>query len=69
VEATLRTKPKGMTQWSCRLMATRQGVRKSTIDNIWQSHKLKPLRVKSFQLSRDAKCFRQLYRWVWSSCA
>jgi transposase len=26
VEATLGTKPKGMTQWSCRLMAARQGV-------------------------------------------
>jgi hypothetical protein len=40
VEATLRSKPKGMTQWSCRLMAARQGVSKSinNIWNIWQSH-------------------------------
>jgi transposase len=26
VEATLGSKPKGMTQWSCRLLAARQGV-------------------------------------------
>jgi Homeodomain-like domain len=48
VDATLRTKPKGMTRWSCRLMAARQGVSKSTINNIWQSHNLKPHRVKTF---------------------
>jgi hypothetical protein len=30
VDATLRSKPKGMTQWSCRLMAARHGVSKST---------------------------------------
>ena len=60
VDATLRTKPKGMTQWSCRLMAARQGVSKSTINNIWQSHNLKPHRVKTFKLSRDAKFLEKL---------
>ncbi len=60
VDATLRTKPKGMTQWSCRLMAARQGVSKSTINNIWQSHNLKPHRVKTFKLSRDAKLLEKL---------
>lgn len=55
VDATLRTKPKGMTQWSCRLMAASQKVSKSTINNIWQSHNLKPHRVKTFKLSRDGK--------------
>jgi hypothetical protein len=60
IEATLRTKPKGMTQWSCRLMAARQGVSKSTINNLWQSHNLKPHRVKTFQLSRDAKFLEKL---------
>ena len=29
-DATLRTKPEGMTQWSCRLMAASPGVSKST---------------------------------------
>jgi len=60
VDATLRTKPKGMTHWSCRLMAASQGVSKSTINNIWQSHNLKPHRVKTFKLSRDAKFLEKL---------
>lgn len=55
VDATLRTKPQGMTRWSCRSMADSQGVSKSTINNIWQSHNIKPHRVKTFKLSRDAK--------------
>lgn len=60
VNATLHTKPKGMTQWSCRLMAASQGVSKSTINNIWQSHHLKPHRVKTFKLSRDARFLEKL---------
>ncbi len=60
VEATLRSKPKGMTHWSCRLMAAAEGVSKSTISNIWQSHNLKPHRVKTFKLSRDAKFLEKL---------
>ena len=48
VDATLRSKPKGMTHWSCRLMAEAQDVSKSTVNNIWQSHNLKPHRVKTF---------------------
>jgi Helix-turn-helix domain len=49
VHATLQAKPKGMTQWSCRLMAKNQNVSKSTVSNIWRSHNLKPHRVKSFK--------------------
>jgi transposase len=49
-----------MTQWSCRLLAARQGVSKSTINNIWQSHNLKPHRVKTFKLSREAKFLEKL---------
>lgn len=41
-------------------MAVRQGVSKSTINNIWQSHNLKPHRVKTFKLSRDAKFLEKL---------
>ena len=36
-------------------MAQSQGVSKSTINNIWQAHQLKPHRVKTFKLSRDPK--------------
>ena len=60
VDATLQTKPKGMTQWSCRLMAKNQGVSKSTVSNIWRSHNIKPHRVKSFKLSRDPKFLEKL---------
>jgi transposase len=60
VDATLRTKPKGMTHWSCRRMAAEQGVSKSTVNNIWQSHNIKPHRMKTFKLSRDAKFLEKL---------
>jgi len=60
VNATLQTKPKGMTQWSCRLMAESQKVSKSTVSNIWRSHNLKPHRVKSFKLSRDPRFLEKL---------
>ena len=38
VEATVQTKPEGMTHWSCRTLAKQQAVGKSTINNIWQAH-------------------------------
>ena len=60
VQATLSTKPKGMTHWSCRQMAQAQGVSKSTVSNIWRSHNIKPHRVKSFKLSRDAQFLEKL---------
>ena len=37
VDATLQTKPEGMTHWSCRTMAKSRGVGKSTINNIGAS--------------------------------
>jgi len=60
VDATLQTKPSGMTHWSCRLMAKTQGVSKSTVSNIWRSHNVKPHRVKRFKLSRDPKFLEKL---------
>lgn len=60
VDATLQTKPKGMTQWSCRLMADHQGVSRSTISNIWRSHNLKPHRSERFKLSRDRRFLEKL---------
>jgi transposase len=60
VNATLQSTPKGMTQWSCRLMAASQNVSKSTISNIWRSHNLKPHRIKSFKLSRDPHFLEKL---------
>jgi transposase len=60
VEATLHTKPKGHTQWSCREMAKAQGVSKSLVSNIWRSHNLKPHRIKRFKLSRDTRFLEKL---------
>jgi transposase len=60
VEATLHTKPPGMTHWSCRLMAKAQGLSKSTVSNIWRSHQVKPHRVKRFKLSRDPRFLEKL---------
>ncbi|EQD59429.1 transposase [mine drainage metagenome] len=41
-------------------MAAEQGVSKSTINNIWQSHNLKPHRVTTFKLSRDVNFLEKL---------
>ena len=60
IEATLRTKPKGMTQWSCRLMAQAQGVSQTMVQRIWQLHHLKPHRSRTFKLSRDPKFLEKL---------
>ena len=60
IEATLRTKPKGMTHWSCRLMAEAQGVSKNTVNRLWQLHNLKPHLERTFKLSRDPKFLEKL---------
>jgi transposase len=60
IDATLQSKPKGMTHWSCRLMAANQGMRKSTVSNLWRSHNIKPHRTKTFKLSRDPKFLQKL---------
>jgi transposase len=53
IKATLQTKPRGMTHWSCRLMARAQGVSKNTVQRLWQQHNLKPHLSRTFKLSRD----------------
>jgi transposase len=60
VEATLHTRPKGATHWSCRTLAKAQGVSPATIQRIWDAHGLKPHRVRSFQLSRDPRFVEKL---------
>jgi transposase len=60
IDATLQSKPKGMTHWSCRLMAANQGMSKSTVSNLWRSHNIKPHRTKKFKLSRDPKFLEKL---------
>jgi transposase len=60
IDATLRSKPKGSTHWSCRTMAVAQGISKSAVSNIWRSHNLKPHRTETFKLSRDPKFLEKL---------
>ncbi|HXP87575.1 MAG TPA: IS630 family transposase [Bryobacteraceae bacterium] len=60
IDATLQSKPKGMTHWSCRLMAANQRISKSTVSNLWRSHNIKPHRTKKFKLSRDPKFLEKL---------
>ena len=60
IDATLQSKPKGSTHWSCRTLAAAQGISKSTINNIWQSHNIKPHLTKTFKLSRDPKFLEKM---------
>jgi transposase len=60
IDATLQSKPKGSTQWSCRLMAASLGLSKSTVSNIWRSHNIKPHRSQTFKLSRDPNFLEKL---------
>jgi transposase len=60
VAATLETKPKGSTHWSCRTMAGVQKVSPSTINRLWQDYNLKPHRTRTFKLSRDVKFLEKL---------
>jgi transposase len=60
LDATLQSKPKGSTHWSCRLMAASQGISKSTVSNLWRSHNIKPHRTKKFKLSRDPQFLEKL---------
>jgi transposase len=60
VEATLKTKPKGATHWSCRTMARAQHVSPATIQRIWEAHGLQPHRIQTFKLSRDKRLVEKL---------
>ena len=65
IQATLHSKPKGMTHWSCRLMAQAQAVSKNTVNRLWQLHNLKPHLSRTFKLSRDAKFLEKMTDVVW----
>jgi transposase len=60
IKATLQTKPRGMTHWSCRVMAEDQKVSKNTVNRLWQLHQIKPHLSRTFKLSRDAKFLEKL---------
>jgi len=60
IDATLQSKPRGSTHWSCRTMAVAQGIGKSTVSTIWRSHNIKPHRTETFKLSRDPRVLEKL---------
>src|SRR5436190_9465124 len=60
INATLQSKPKGSTHWSCRTMARAQDVSPSTVHRIWREHNLKPHRSRHFKLSRDINFLEKL---------
>jgi transposase len=60
IKTTLQTKPKGMTHWSCRVMAKEQKVSKNTVNRLWQMHNIKPHLSRTFKLSRDGKFLEKL---------
>jgi transposase len=60
VDATLHSKPKGATHWSCRTMAEHCGASAATVQRIWDAHGLQPHRVRKFKLSRDPQFVEKL---------
>jgi len=60
VKATLESKPKGQTHWSCRTMARAKKVSPSTINRIWQDYNLKPHLSRTLKLSRDVQFLEKL---------
>jgi transposase len=60
VEATLQTKPKGSTHWSCRTLGRAQKISPSTIHRLWRAYNLKPHKSRTFKLSRDVKFLEKL---------
>src|SRR6478609_9696935 len=60
IDATLQTKPKGNTHWSCRTMAVAQGISKSSVSRIWRIHNNNPHRTETFKLSRDPRFLQKL---------
>jgi putative transposase len=61
VNSTLKSKPKGATQWSCRGMAETTGLSKSTVQRVWSAFGLQPHRQESFKLSSDTFFVEKLH--------
>ena len=49
IEATLHSRPAGMSHWSCRLMAAAHDVSKSTVNRLWRLHNIKPHLSRTFK--------------------
>src|SRR5438445_9273365 len=60
IQATLQSKPKGMTHWSCRLMAEAQGVSKNTVRRLWQVLNMKPELGRACKVASDSELLEYL---------
>src|SRR4051794_33400977 len=60
IDTTLQSRPEAATQWSCRSMAAKSGMSKSTVNNLWRSDNLKPHQTSTFKLSRDPRFVEKL---------
>ena len=53
VEATVHSRPRAATHWTCRSMAQAQGVSPATVQRIWDAHGLQPHRAGTFKVSHE----------------
>ena len=53
IRQTLKTKPADGTHWTCRTLAERAGLSKSTVHRVWRAFGIQPHRQKYFKLSTD----------------
>jgi putative transposase len=53
IQQTLRQKPANATHWSCRSIAKKTNLSKSTVQRIWRTFGIQPHRQKHFTLSTD----------------
>jgi len=54
IQQTLKQKPPNATHWSCRSIAQKTNLSKSTVQRIWHTFGIQPHRQKHFSLSTDA---------------
>jgi len=53
IRTTLHKPPSGATHWSCRSLAARTGISKSSVHRVWRAFGIQPHRRKHFTLSTD----------------
>ncbi len=60
VRRTLEEKPPQGTHWSTRLIAEAAGLHHSQVARIWKAHRLRPHRVRYFEVSTDPRFVEKL---------
>ena len=60
VEKTLQETPDAAAPWSCRRLAQLSGLRKNSVQRIWNAHGLKPHLLRTCTLSNDPRFIEKL---------